>query len=592
VSVVPGDVLYLCGALGEDIPGAARIGGPHCDARRIDHILAAAADAYDGKRVTTTGHWGGLAASITNSLRWTVLLQPETGVLYTPAGRRWIFPRDAAERDHWTIFAWDSFFNALELSVENPALARTIVEAVLKTQYDNGNIPNWRGRYGGTPDRSQPPVGSFVVLKLYLRTRDRSLLEFAFPYLVRWSEWWSAPKREGAGGTESAEGAEGRAGRRRRDGNGNGLFEWGSDSALLSSNPPPWEAGADGRQRAAWESGQDDLPNWDEARWDGDAETLAVESVDINALLALDYECLATIAGELGDLANQAKYRMRYQQLVQRVNETLWDEERGIYVDRHWDGRFSSRLAASSFLPLIAGIPDHARANRMLESLLNETLFWGQYVVPTISRNDPAFGDQQYWRGCIWPPTNYLIYQGLRRYGFHAAAAELASRSVDLFLATWREYQLCCENYDSRTGEGAGHRYQSWGPLFALIGLEEFIDVTPWDGVRIGSSHPPGSSTLERILVAGHEWTVRLAPDGLHASIDNRLHLSTTAPLVLCQIELLEDGLTAEAVVSEATQITVRRNARLLRPEIDGAHPNMTEQGVWLSEGRYGVRFF
>jgi neutral trehalase len=579
--VVPGDTLYLCGSLDESTGAAKRLVQPHCDTGQVDEVLKAAAQAYEARRVATSGQWDGLAASITNNIHWTVLLQPEKGLLYAPAGRRWIFPRHATERDHWTLFAWDSFFNALELAVEDPELARAAVDAVLATQYENGNIPNWRGRFGGTPDRSQPPVGAFTVLKLFLRTRDRSLLESTFPYLARWSEWWSAVKAGGAGGAG-----------RRRDGNGNGLFEWGSDGALLSTNPPPWEVGADGRQRAAWESGQDDLPNWDDAVWDDDAETLTVESVDINALLALDYECLAAIAGELGDRASQARYLGRHQSLVRRVNEDLWDDERGMYVDRNWDGEFSPRVAASSFLPLIAGIPDQSRAQRMLETMLDETRFWGPYVIPTISRDDPAFDEQQYWRGSIWPPINYLIYHGLRRYGFHAAATQLASRSVDLFIGTWREHQLCRENYDSRTGQGAGHRHQSWGPLFALIGIEEFIDATPWDGVRVGSLHPSGSSTLERIPVMGHDWTITLTPDGLHVALDNGIQMSATAPLVMRQIQLLADGLAAEVVVHDATKITVRQNGALLHAEIDGAQQDMTEQGVELAPGQWKVRFF
>jgi len=56
------------------------------------------------------------------------------------------------------------------VAVENTHLAFDIVRSVLETQYENGNIPNWRSRYGGTPDRSQPPVGSYAVLKLFLRT--------------------------------------------------------------------------------------------------------------------------------------------------------------------------------------------------------------------------------------------------------------------------------------------------------------------------------------------------------------------------------------------------------------------------------------
>ena len=48
--------------------------------------------------------------------------------------------------------------------------------------------------------------------------------------------------------------------------------------------------------------------------------------------------------------------------------------------------------------------------------LLNPEEFWGQWVIPSIARNDPAFHDQDYWRGRIWGPMNYLVYLGLRNY--------------------------------------------------------------------------------------------------------------------------------------------------------------------------------
>ena len=34
-------------------------------------------------------------------------------------------------------------------------------------------------------------------------------------------------------------------------------------------------------------------------------------------------------------------------------------------------------------------------------------------MIPTIARDDPAFADQFYWRGDIWGPTNYMVYEGL-----------------------------------------------------------------------------------------------------------------------------------------------------------------------------------
>jgi hypothetical protein len=132
-------------------------------------------------------------------------------------------------------------------------------------------------------------------------------------------------------------------------------------------------------------------------------------------------------------------------------------------------------------------------------------------VIPTISRDDPAYKDQQYWRGTIWAPTNYLVYQGLKAYGFDTVASDFARKSADLFLRTWRSFQVSPENFDSRTGEAGGQRYQSWGPLIALVALEEYLDFTPWEGFRFGMIKPEKSGTLSRIAVQGRNYEVRVS---------------------------------------------------------------------------------
>jgi len=50
------------------------------------------------------------------------------------------------------------------------------------------------------------------------------------------------------------------------------------------------------------------------------------------------------------------------------------------------------------------------------EHLLNPAEFWGQWAIPAIERDDPAFKDQNYWHGRIWGPMNYLVYLGLGSY--------------------------------------------------------------------------------------------------------------------------------------------------------------------------------
>lgn len=490
----------------------------------LDRWIDDARADWERRRPRSSGAAEGLVESVTDHLMWTVLLQPESGRLYAPAGRRWIFPKpvggapkggsatdgratapttsarkDAPLADDWTVFGWDSFFNALLLATASGRLAWDVLLAGVESRYPNGNVPNWRSRRGGTPDRSQPPVGSFAALRLHLSHPDLDALAAAWPGLRAWSEWWVAEKR----------------GRPRREGLTPGLFAWGSDTARVPGRErlPPWEVGASGHQRAAWESGQDDLPLWEEAEWDPEREILAMSAVDLCSYRTLDLECLSRIAGILGDAASARRLEAERRRLVATMNRVLWCETAGVYLDELPGGR-SARVAASNFLPLIAGVPSARRARRMVGVLRDPGRFWGEWVLPTISRDDPAFDDQQYWRGSIWPPMNYLVLQGMRRYGFDELASELAWKGALMFLADHRRTGFCRENFDARSGRGRGRRFQSWGPLFALGAIEEFVLACPWRGLRTGSRLPAfvaGPAGIEEVRVAGQARTVELS---------------------------------------------------------------------------------
>ncbi|MDE2979878.1 MAG: trehalase family glycosidase [Gemmatimonadota bacterium] len=450
----------------------------------LDRWIDDARADWDRRRPRSAGAAEELVEAVADHMMWNVLLQPETGRLYAPAGRRWIFPKpaggvpgedaggdDAPEAppgpDDWTVFGWDSFFNALALATASGRLAWDVLLAGLESRYPNGNVPNWRSRRGGTPDRSQPPVGSFAALKLHLACPDEDALAAAWPGLRAWNDWWVADK----------------GGRPRREGLTPGLLAWGSDTALVPGREqlPAWEVGAGGHQRAAWESGQDDLPLWEEAEWDPEREVLAMSAVDLCSYRALDLECLARIGRILGDPAEADRLEAERRRLVAGMNRVLWSESAGLYLDE-LPGGHSPRVAASNFLPLIAGVPSARRARRMVGVLRDPARFWGEWVLPTISRDDPAFDDQQYWRGSIWPPMNYLVLQGLRRYGFDELASELAWKGALMFLADLRRTGFCRENFDARNGRGRGHRFQSWGPLFTLGAIEESVNACPWRG--------------------------------------------------------------------------------------------------------------
>jgi Mannosylglycerate hydrolase MGH1-like glycoside hydrolase domain len=465
------------------------------NAENIGDLLDEEAGVYEEKRVKVRGLYAGVAEAVTNSLHWNVLYQPGRHRLYLPAGRAAILPRPDGRPDHWTIRGTNAFLDALAVSLESQKLAVDALTAVLETQYPGGNLPGWRGWSGGSTDRSQPPIGAYVTLKLFERLGDLDIIRGAYPYLQRWHDYWTAPR---PGGTA------------RRDGNGDGLLEWGSDKALIGKDAPSWEKNAPGRIRAGWESGQDDLPNWDDAPFNEETGTLAMNCLDLNALYALDAWSLAEMAAVLGRAADAERYRDQYERMKGLVNTRLWNEREGFYYDRFWDGRFSVHKAASAFYTLLARIPDEARAQRMLKRLLDPRQFWGDYVIPSISRDDPAFrpDSQQSWRGAVRPSANYLVYQGLKAYHLDAVASEFAQKSAEMFMRSWDSFGLSPEAFDSLTGAAAGQRFEGGGPLAALIAVEECLDFTPHEGFRFGILKPERKARLSRVLIQGRHYEV------------------------------------------------------------------------------------
>jgi glycogen debranching enzyme len=107
------------------------------------------------------------------------------------------------------------------------------------------------------------------------------------------------------------------------------------------------------------------------------------------------------------------------------------------------------------------------------EHLLNPKEFWGEWVIPSIARSDPAFRDQNYWRGRIWGPMNYLVYLGLRNYDQPSARKQLAKKSLALFNQEWTLNGHVHENYNAITGMGddvsSSDRFYHWGALLGLI---------------------------------------------------------------------------------------------------------------------------
>jgi glycogen debranching enzyme len=110
------------------------------------------------------------------------------------------------------------------------------------------------------------------------------------------------------------------------------------------------------------------------------------------------------------------------------------------------------------------------------EHFYNPEEFWGDYILPSIARNDPAYTGRDYWRGSIWAPMNFLVYMGFRNYELPGARKVLALKSRELLLKEWQDKGFVRENYHAETGTDPGARsnpFYHWGALLGMIDLME-----------------------------------------------------------------------------------------------------------------------
>jgi hypothetical protein len=441
------------------------------------------------------------------AVAWNTLYDSRRRLLCSPVSRDW-----CADWRGVIVFCWDTFFAGLMASPHSPELARANFEAALAAVDELGFVPNYYMAHGATSrDRSQPPIGAYAIWKTQAAAPDREWLAGVYPRLRRWIEWFAS----------------------NRNGNGTGLLAWGSNAEPVYEFPQlvPYNPTLRHSDRAAkWESGLDNSPMYDDVPFDTAACTLGLDDVGLSSYVAAEYESLARIADALGLAADAARHRAEHAALAERINNLLWDEAKGIYCNRHRDGRLSDRWSPTSFFPMIAGVATRGRAERLVrEHLLNEREFWGEYVIPSIARSDPASGDNDYWRGRIWGPFNFLVAEGLRRYRFDDAAAELAQRGLAMFLRNWRDDGAIYENYNAQTGAGGdvwnAARLYHWGGLLAWVAMSELIDIEPQGVLRFGSLRFPDAS-VEGFRAGGSSYDVAIG-DVLRVTRDG-------APMIEC----------------------------------------------------------
>jgi putative isomerase len=410
---------------------------------KIKAIIDRAREAYH-QSVARSGKAANVVDAIQTVLGWDTIYEPEGRRVLSPVSRVW-----SVTWGGYVIFDWDTFFAATMASIGDRDLAYADAIETLRSETQQGFVPNYaRSGDWKSSDRSEPPVGSITVLGIYQRFHDRWFLEDAFVPLLRWNRWWAKTRDV------------------------QGYLAWGSNGENTPADLDDTARGT--RAGAILESGLDNSPMYDDATYNAATHTLEFADVGLMSMYIADCDALATIADDLGKAAAAGEIRERATRYRAKL-ATLWDNHAGIFLNKDLHtGQFSSRLSPTNFYPLLAKAATPQQAEVMIKShLLNPKEFWGEWIIPSIARDDPAFKDQNYWRGRIWGPMNYLVYLGLRNYNEPEVQRQFAEKSYELFLQEWNKNGHVHENYNGMTGSGddvgSSDRFYHWGALLGYI---------------------------------------------------------------------------------------------------------------------------
>jgi putative isomerase len=427
-----------------------------------------------------TGRFAQALDAVRDVVGWNSVWDAINQRPYTSLSRAWV----AQKFGGFGLWLDDIFYHAWMAALFDRDIAVENLEALLGNAQPAGNLPCLMTGRDSWVDRSQPPIGSFVTWMIAAHAGDASIVDRAYDKLLANHDWWF----------------------RHRDGHGDGLMGWGTSPGV-----------GDGLYRgtrlgARNESSMDNSPIHDEAELDRASGNLTAADVGLNALLVLDAEILGGWARQRGDAATAERLRQRGEALAARVRERLWDDERKVFANRLWDGRFVRAIAPTSFYPLLAGIATAEQTRHLLRWLDDPRKFGGFWRLPSVTRDDPAYHDNVYWRGRIWPPLNLLTYLGLRRAGQEEAAARLAGDSYRLFEQAWRKGQ-CPENFNAESGladdQPDTDLFYGWGGLMPLIATLDVSRLTPWAGWEVDLK--PGTWSLGPLSIGGHDIALRAA---------------------------------------------------------------------------------
>jgi hypothetical protein len=283
---------------------------------------------------------------------------------------------------------------------------------------------------------SQIPIIAWGCMMIFNQTHDFELLELSIPYLDKYLTWYA---------TE-------------RDVDNDGLIEYGAYKRVSIGDLVQtarfetfdFHATLDGLQLTEHPT-----------RGTGGAWYGNIEGVEQTSFLAMSERAMIDMCQITGRIEMRDKYAARLAKRTEAIRTKMWDPETKFFysLNRDTDKKILIKTL-QGFLTLTAGLASEAQAKELVRQLTDPSLFWSKYPVTTSSMDEPTFKPNGFWRGDMWPPTNYLVALGLNRYGYYDIAIDLAGKMQELL----KKYDgHAYERYNGVTGGTLGVKDYCWG---------------------------------------------------------------------------------------------------------------------------------
>lgn len=344
------------------------------------------------------------------------------------------------------IYYWDSYFTLLGLA--NAGRVGMVENMVANFAYlidQIGFVPNGNRSYYCT--RSQPPFFALMVELLAQTRQDPEIFGQYLPQLRREYEFWMS-------GSDTLD-DENPVSRRVVLAKGVYLNRYWDDAALprQESHAEDVELVRDSDReaaelyrdiRAGAESG------WDySSRWFADGNDMAsiqttqMVPVDLNCLMFKLELVLATAYQITGDETQQKVFEERSDARRQAIQTLFYDEESAFFVDLvlpELQPQASLSLAAA--FPLFFELATPEQAGAVTAKIQSRFLKEGGWVTTLVNTG------QQWDSPNGWAPLQWIVYQGLSRYGYRAEAQTGAQRWIDNALQVYQREGALVEKYN------------------------------------------------------------------------------------------------------------------------------------------------